>query len=406
MQRVTNDIKFDSVQTWIDNVGYSHSNSKNTAVNYTSFFNKFCEFIDKTATEILSDYEQSTDRDFRRKYAQYLRGWIGCLTRQGYAIKTVIVHVTAIQSFFKYNDLPLGHVPKGQSYVTFHNRDITKEEIIDILSISKPREKAFFTIMAQSGLRPQAICRLRIKHLQPDLKEHCIPCKIEVPKELAKGKYRAYFTFIGEEAVKYLVNYLKTRSNITPETYLFTQRESDQPIEYSNISHRFRDAILKLRKKGILSFEQKQTGKPSEVRLYNLRKFFRKFANQAGFEFVQFWMGHIIRTGQEESYRPTDVEFHRQLYKEKAMPYLRLETKTPSETEAIIEDLRKQLGEMTAMKQEFEELSKRLVKIEARKFTINVEALEELAKKSSVLQKLKKQGIKTIQVVREDTLSE
>jgi len=309
MQRVENDIKFDPVQTWIDSVGYSHSNSKNTAVNYIAFFKKFCQFIDKTPAEILADYEESTDRDFRRKYAQYVRGWIGCLTREGYAIKTVIVHVTAVQSFFKYSDLPLGHVPRGAAYVTFHNRDLTKKEIVDILSISKPREKAFFTIMAQSGLRPQTICSLRIKHLQPDLKEHHIPCKIEVPRELAKGKYRAYFSFIGEEAINHLVDYLKTRSNITRESYLFTQRKSEKPIEYSNESHRFREAALQLREKGTLSFEQKQIGKPSELRLYNLRKYFRKYANHAGFEFVQFWMGHIVKEGQEESYRPKDVEF-------------------------------------------------------------------------------------------------
>ena len=345
MQRVKTDMKFDPVQTWTDTVGYSHSNCESTAAHYRAYFNRFCEFIGKSATEILSEYEESTDRDFKRKYAQFLRGWIGSLMREGYASKTIVLYVAAVQSFFKYSDLPLGHVPKGQAHVTFHNRDITKQEITDILSISKPREKAFFTIMAQSGLRPQAICKLRIKHLQPDLKEKRIPCKIEVPMELAKGKHRAYFTFIGEEAVKYLVNYLKTRTDLDLDSYVFTQRESEEPTDYSNLSHRFRDAILKLRKKGILSFEQKQIGKPSELRLYNLRKYFRKYANQAGFEFVQFWMGHIVKEGQEESYRPKDVEFHRDLYAKKAMPFLRIEKQTPSETESQIEELRKQLHE-------------------------------------------------------------
>jgi len=377
MQRVKTNTKFDPIQTWTDNVGYSHSNSERTAAHYTAYFNKFCQFIGKTATEILSDYEESTDRDFKRKYAQYLRGWIGYLLRQHYANKTIVVHIAAIQSFFKYNDLPLGHVPRGQTYVTFHNRDISKEEITDILSISKPREKAFFTIMAQSGLRPQAICKLRIKHLQPDLKEHRIPCKIDVPRELAKGKYRAYFTFIGGEAIKYLVNYLKTRSNLNPESYVFTQRESDEPIDYSNISHRFRAAILKLRKKGILSFEQKQIGKPSELRLYNLRKYFRKYANQAGFEFVQFWMGHIVKQGQEESYRPQDVEFHRRLYAEKAMPFLRLETATPSETDKVIQS---QAEEIEKLKAQIAELD-RIMELLQNPRVIRV--LEKAAKEES-----------------------
>ena len=60
---------------------------------------------------------------------------------------------------------------------------------------------------------------------------------------------------------------------------------------------------------------------------------------------MQFWMGHIVKEGVDEHYRPTDVEFHRKLYAEKAMPFLRLETATPTETEKTIEELRAQLKE-------------------------------------------------------------
>ncbi len=64
---------------------------------------------------------------------------------------------------------------------------------------------------------------------------------------------------------------------------------------------------------------------------------------------------HKVRIGQEEHYRPRDVEFHRELYAEKAMPFLRLETATPTETEKTIEELKKQLAErdeeITAMKE-------------------------------------------------------
>lgn len=347
MERVNENMKFDPVQTWTDTVGYSHSNSPKTAAHYKAYFARFCKFIGKSATDILKEYEESRDRDFKRRYAQFLRGWIGQLTREGYANKTVVLYVAAVQSFFKYNDLPLGHVPRGSAFITFHNRDLTKQEILDVLSISKPREKAFFTIMLQSGLRPQTICQLRIKHLQPDLKDGLIPCMITVPKDLAKGKYRAYFTFIGSEAVKYLENYLKTRANLTDESLLFSKYGSETAIEYSNPSHRFRSAVLTLRRKGILDFKQKQLGKPSELRLYNLRKYFRKYANQAGFEFVQFWMGHIVKQGQEESYRPQDVEFHRELYAEKAMPFLRLETPTPTATDKTISEQASQIEKLT-----------------------------------------------------------
>jgi len=96
---------------------------------------------------------------------------------------------------------------------------------------------------------------------------------------------------------------------------------------------------------GEIDYEIPQKGKPATLRLYNLRKWFRKMAHQAGTEIVQHWMGHVVKTGADESYRPRDVEFHRQLYKEKAMPFLRLETATPTETEKTITELKRQLTE-------------------------------------------------------------
>jgi hypothetical protein len=109
-------------------------------------------------------------------------------------------------------------------------------------------------------------------------------------------------------------------------------------------------SIEKLKAKGIMSFEQKEHGKPRNVRLYNLRKYFRKEAGKAGIEYVNFWMGH--KTDYQAPYIPAsdvhyfpheDVEFQRQLYAEKAMPHLRLETRTPDEREIEIVELRKQL---------------------------------------------------------------
>lgn len=340
--------KFNIVQNWIDNVAYSHSKSEGTEYNYRRYFDVFCNFIEKTPEQILEEYEGITDREFRRKYARYIRALIGELSNQEYAIGTIRMIVTCIKSFFKYNDLPLGHIPIARNRITFHNRDITKEEIIKILEISRPRDKAFFCMMAQTGLRPDTLSRLRLKHMQPDFEKGVIPCKITVPQEIAKGEYKSYFTFMGEESVKHLKTYLNTRPEIGPEDYLFASHGTEKQLDSKSMSHIFRRAIMMLRQKGIMDFEQKQKGKPSNVRLYNLRKYFRKMATPAGFEFVQFWMGHMVKEGQDEHYRPTDAEFHRQLYKEKAMPYLRLETSTPSETEKTILELREKVTKLNS----------------------------------------------------------
>jgi len=353
--------KHDVVKAWLNNVAYSHSKSRHTENLYNRAIRLFCSYIDLTPQQILEEYEKMTDRQFRRKYAQYLRGYISQYYESGLALNTVNVRVSAIRSFFKYNDLPLGYVPLAKPRVTFHNRDITKEEIIKILEVSRPRDRAFFCIMAQSGLRPATLCNLRLKHIEPEFSKGIPPCKIDVPQDLAKGKYREYFTFMGDESSKYLQTFLDTRPNINSESYLFTVHGLEKKADPKSFSQIFARTIEKLKAKGLIEFEQKQKGKPRTVRLYNLRKFFRKYANQAGFEFVQFWMGHIVKAGVDEHYRPKDVEFHRQLYKEKAMPYLRLETKTPGETEQTIKELRSKLEQRN---HEYQKIAERLKSLE------------------------------------------
>jgi site-specific recombinase XerC len=121
--------------------------------------------------------------------------------------------VRAVKGFFWYNDLPLDIVPQAMSGIVFHNKDITKEEIIQIIAVSKLRERAFFVVMAQSGLRLHTMRQLRLKHLESLDR---LPCKIDVPKEMAKGKYGSCVTFIGPETIKYLKQHFAARKNLTP----------------------------------------------------------------------------------------------------------------------------------------------------------------------------------------------
>ena len=138
-------------------------------------------------------------------------------------------------------------------------------------------------------------------------------------QEIAKGKYHAYFTFIGAEAVKYLQSYLVIRPKIKDEDYLFLSDDGQKNTSSKSISKFFAQTVKKLHEKELMTLKQKKKTKPHDVRLYNLRKFFRKYANQAGFEFAQFWMGHTVNAGQDDHYRPKDPEYHRKLYAEKAV---------------------------------------------------------------------------------------
>jgi len=382
------------MENWIASVGYSHSNSKGTDENYRRYLTHFCSFIGKTPRQILEEYEASDDRTFKRKYARLVRAFIAQFISRGYAKSSVKSMVGAVSSFFKYNDMPLGHVPQAKAFVEYHNRDITREEILQILSICKPRPRAFLCLMAQSGLRPATICQLRIKHVEGILAENTsVPCKIDVPIEIVKGKYAEHFTFIGEEAVKHLKDYLKTRPALTADSYLFTLHGREEPLDKKNTSVYFHRAVLQLRNKGIMNFKQKKKGKPSEIRLYSLRKWFRKMAGQAGQDFVNFWLGHTRALGVDLHYFSRDAEHHRRIYAEKAMPHLRLESATPSETEREITELRRKLESRDA---EFEVLIAQLrqenVKLQQRlnRTMLSENQVQELLRRIEKLEKMAK----------------
>jgi ribosomal 50S subunit-associated protein YjgA (DUF615 family) len=146
---------------------------------------------------------------------------------------------------------------------------------------------------------------------------------------------------------------LATRTNLTPEDLVFCAHDDPKKtVNVKDMSRAFRLAARKLQQSGAINFEIRK-GKPSELRLYNLRKYFRKQAHQTGFENVNYLMGHTVR-GSDANYKPQDPEFYRKIYEEKAMPFLRLETATPTETEKTISELKKQVEQKDQKLQELE----------------------------------------------------
>ena len=216
------------------------------------------------------------------------------------------------------------------------NRDITKDEINRITEECQPREKAFFTVMRQSGLTPHAIKQLKIGNLERIMYPNTpIPCKVSIPYEKSP-------TFIGEEATKYLKQYLATRTrareNLTSQSLLFTiQNNPKKEINTKDESRAFRRAAQKLKKKRKINYEIRR-GKPSELRLYSLIEFYKKNTNDYRKEL------------DNDTIRKND-EFCRNLYEKLAMPSLEIEPPSPIE----IHQLRKENQEL---KEQFIKLEK------------------------------------------------
>jgi len=358
--------QIDHVNVWLDNVGVECSQSENTKIGYRKNFKKFCEFIGKKPSEIIKDYEEAeNEQKLRRHYGMLLRAWISHLNKTGrYTPSSIATFAASVKSFFAHFDLLLPNIKSGRRIVVYGNRDITREEVLSIVRAAKyPRDRAFFCVMAQSGLRPNELCNLKAKNI-----EHLLDFDVKkksyiiwIPQLIAKGKYKEFFTFIPHESMVYLRSYLKTRKNVNEESHVFAMLNNDlKPAATASMTHLFRRVVDKLKQSGEIEFERR-VGKPSQVRLYNLRKFFRKFASQAGSDFVNFWMGHVSGVDLGH-YFSRDVEMHRQVYEEKAIPFLRLETKTPSETEKQIDVLSEQLKNkdevIETMKKRLDDLEK------------------------------------------------
>jgi integrase len=346
------------IETWLSQVAYSHSQSKSTEHSYRNIMAEYCKFQNTTPEKILAEYETIEEKIFKHKHTQQLQNYMTSLFNRKLAILTIKSRTAAIMSFYKYNQLSLGFIPKARKIITYHNRDIEAKEIAQIIAHSQLREKAFYSIMAQSGLRPYTLSKLKIKNIEPlnsEKKAH----QITIPSELAKGQFGSYVTFIGGEATKYLKEYLTTRTNLTPESLLFCAHNNpNSEINTKNMSRAFQKQATKLKKTGNLNYETKVKGKPAEIRLYNLRKFFKRKCKDMGDEDTNYLMGHTTNDSNG-NYRPQSPEYYRKRYEDKALPFLVLEEPSPSDTKELTEALKTQMEtqhieQMEAMKNNYE----------------------------------------------------
>jgi len=215
-------------------------------------------------------------------------------------------------------------------------RYIERHEINSIIQACQyPREKAFFTFMTQSGLPPHTISQLKIGDLERILNQNTpIPCKI------TRSEFKDPPHFIAEEAVRYLKYYLANRKNLTPENLLFTtHNDQNQKINTKNVSRTFKLIAHKLAEDKILAYKINE-GKPSELRLYSLTHFYKNNTK-------------LYRKEARKNPLAND-EFFRSLYKNHAMPLLKIETplvipsfKTKKRYQNEVEYLLSQVKEMT-----------------------------------------------------------
>lgn len=347
-----------SISKWLMKVSNSEA-TRRTYQQRIMAFAKYMQDNSKIDIELLKDayreakYAGEMEREkFLDKLHDAIEDYVCFVKTQKFTNMHVKLVVSIVSSYIRkgcgIKDIEIA-IPK-RTFPVFHNRDITKEEIKTILEHAGLRDRTFFLMMAESGLRPSTLLGLRYKYVKQDFEKNMVPMKIELPSELLKDRIEARFSFVGEDAFKVLKEYLSTRKEIGDNDFLFlperpSTTKAEVPSE-SAMSNKFNRLVLKLGIDTALG-----RGKPKSIRLYNLRKYF--FNNmKCDSAYRNYWFCH---KSIDDHYISTQEDKHREEYS-KGYKFLRVFQAT--DTDVRLEAL---TNELKAVKQELAEKEKLIV---------------------------------------------
>lgn len=274
------------------------------------------------------------------------------LKEKGYALGTINTAIFRIIGFFRANMIPIVVDIEPDNSVTFHNEDITKEQIRRILKHADLKYRLFYLMMVESGIRPNTLTQLKYEHIKKDYEVNKIPMCIQTPAYLLKKIKEDRFSFIGEDAFKLLQEYLKTRGKLSNNDLIFGADIKNPRIKGHLTTSTFSTCFARIVQK-LKLVEKREDGKPSKLRLYCLRKYFRNNMLMPQNE-REYLMGHSI--GVDSHYISNDPEYYRVLY-EKGYPNLRIFEEGIGETSLKVKQLE---NKMSSKDKQIEELNKKV----------------------------------------------
>jgi integrase len=273
-----------------------------------------------------------------------------------YASLTMHNHLAVLRSFLVYWKIPIDVELPRHTYVKYHNRDLSKENIRQILSRATQRDRTIWLMMAESGLRANTAISMKYYQIQDDFEKDTVPMRILTPAETLKDHVGERWSFIGEDGARALREYLKPRMPLKGEDFVFASERpgmlKGEQFSVASLSVKFARLVRKLKlERGA------PTGKPGHYRMHGLRKYFRNNM-RADPSYREFWMGHSL--GVDAHYVSRDPEFHRAEYKKNYEDLRILEPTTPTGLKEIQEQLKTKDTEIRDLRAEVERLSQGL----------------------------------------------
>ena len=324
-----------------------------TKQKYRQYFNEFLTFIGKTPDELIVQRQQdllNPDRKIQRRIESQLLAFIAKKKQDGYAVATQQLYFASTRSFFEIHYFPLimrrGDYPKGDSNGV---KRATKEAILKVLNNKKARNKVttipIILFMKDSGLRISDVRRLNYEDIANQLESGETVIQINIITQKTK---RLAKTFIGEEAIQALKNYLEARKkgsrNVEPETIT-----KNSPLFKCWIH----GEVRRISRHSLSSQVQQAFVNVNERRMsaHSLRKKLQTDLEKAGINsnWIDQILGHQLINSRDAYSLPTDEEL-KEAYG-KAYPFIRVYSEI---NKAEMEEVKEESQQTKSVSREFQ----------------------------------------------------
>jgi integrase len=286
-----------------------------TKQRYQQYFNEFLSFVSKTPDELIVQRQQdllNLDRKIQRRIESLLLAFLAKKKADGYAVATRQIYFASIRSFFEIHYFPLimrrGDYPKGDSNGV---KRATKDAILKVLDNKHQRNKltirAIMLFIKDSGLRVSDVRRLNYGDIAKLLEngETIIQINIITEKTNLLAK-----TFIGEEAIQALKEYLEARKqgskdsrNVEPEII-----SKDSPLfkvwAKGEVRRYSRHSLSSIMREAFASVDE------DRMSAHSLRKKLQTDLEKAGINsnWIDQILGHQLINTRDAYSLPTDEE--------------------------------------------------------------------------------------------------
>jgi integrase len=374
-----------SIEDWLA----ARAESDKTLIEYTrgiAAFEEFCQRRGKSISSIVEDW-RAAHYSGPREEQMFLDRWQDLIKayttyiKPRYAPLSQKVFLTVPKSFFSFWKIPLDVDLPRRACVLYHNHDLTKKTIRQILSKASQRDRAIFLLMAESGLRSNTVVNLKYWQIKEDYEEGLIPMRILTPASEIKDHVGDRWSFIGEDGVKTLKEYLEPRMPLRDQDYVFAtekpSRVKGEQFTEASLSTIFRRITEHLKMEKGSPF-----GKPGHYRMHGLRKYFRNNM-KAEESFRKFWMGHSL--GVDAHYISRDSEEHRRRYAQGYKQLRIFEQASSVKLTEIAHELKQKDKEILELKQLLVKKDMEIAELNAKISDVSPEKVEKIA--SAVFQK-------------------